>query len=62
MDQAKSLTPANHNDKFDWELTGKDQGNFDLKMVVFLWFQSEVTARIVKWPSFQSPNRCKVLL
>ena len=37
--QVKSLTPANNHDKFDWELTDKDQGNFDLKMMVFLWFK-----------------------
>ena len=43
--QVKSLTPANHHDKFDWELTDKDQGNFDLKMMVFMWFKSEVTQR-----------------
>ena len=24
--QVKSLTPANHHDEFDWELTDKDQG------------------------------------
>ena len=42
--QVKSLTPANH-DKFDWEMTDKDQENFDLKMMVFLWFKSEVTTR-----------------
>ena len=24
--QVKSLTPAYHHDKFDWELTDKDQG------------------------------------
>ena len=36
MDQAKTLTPAIHHDKFDWELSDKDQGNFDLKMMGFL--------------------------
>ena len=36
--QVKSITPANHHDKFDWQLTGKDQVNFDLKMMGFLWF------------------------
>ena len=36
--QFKSITPADHHDKFDWELTEKDQENFDLKMMVFLWF------------------------
>ena len=33
--QVKSLNPANHHDEFDWELTDKDQENFDLKMMVF---------------------------
>ena len=35
--QVKSLTPAVHHDKFDWEMTDKDQVNFDLKMMVFRW-------------------------
>ena len=35
----KSLTPANHHDGFDWELTDKDQVNFDLKMMVCLWLK-----------------------
>ena len=43
--QVKSLTPATHRDKFDWELTDKDQENFDLKMMVFLWFKNEATIR-----------------
>ena len=43
--QVKSLTPAAHHDKFDWELTDKDQGNFDLKMMVFPWFKNEVTPK-----------------
>ena len=36
--QVKALTPTIHHDKLDWEMTDKDQGNFDLKMMVFLWF------------------------
>ena len=28
---------------FDWELTDSDQGIFDTKMMVFLWFKEEVT-------------------
>ena len=43
--QVKSLTPGNHHDKFDCELSDKDQVNFDLKMMVFLWIKSEVTPR-----------------
>ena len=43
--QVKALTPTIHHDKFDWEMTNKDQGNFDLKMMVFLWFKSEFTSR-----------------
>ena len=37
--QVNSLTLATHHDKFDWEKTDKDQENFDLKLMVFLWFQ-----------------------
>ena len=36
--QVTSLIPANLHDKFGWSLTDKDHGNFDLKMMVFLWF------------------------
>ena len=43
--QVKSLTPVNHHEKFDWEMTDKDQGYFDLKMMVFLWFKDGVTLR-----------------
>ena len=50
--QVKSLTPANLHDKFDWEFTDKDQVNFDLKMMVFLWFKSEVTQRDRKMAQF----------
>ena len=28
--------------KFDWERTDKDQGNFDIKMMTFLWFDQKV--------------------
>ena len=48
MCQVKTLTPAVHHDKFDRELTDKDQVNLDLKMMVFLWFKSEVTPRCRK--------------
>ena len=27
----------------DWDLTDRDQGNFDTKMMVFLWFKEGVT-------------------
>ena len=43
--QVKALTPVKHNEKFDWEMTAKDQGYFDLKMMVFLWFKERVTLR-----------------
>ena len=43
--QVKALTPVNHHEKFDWEMTDKDQGYFDLKMMVFLWFKDGVTLR-----------------
>ena len=34
--QVKTRTLAVHHDKFECELTDKDQGNFNLKMMVFL--------------------------
>ena len=37
--QVKSLTPVTHHDKFDLEMTDKEQGNCDLKMMVFLWLK-----------------------
>ena len=38
VSQVLSSTSTNHHDEFDWELTEKDQENFGLKMMVFLWF------------------------
>ena len=43
--QVKAITPINHHEKFDWEMTDKDQGYFDLKMMVFLCFKDGVTLR-----------------
>ena len=31
---------------FDWDMTDRDQGNFDTKMVVFLHFKEEVTPMV----------------
>ena len=45
VSQVKALTPVNHHAKFDWELTDKDQGYFDLETVVFLWFKDGITLR-----------------
>ena len=33
---------------FDWDLTDRDQGIFDTKMMVFLWFKREVTSMVRK--------------
>ena len=30
---------------FDWDLTDRDQGNFDTKMMAFVWFKEEVTPK-----------------
>ena len=63
--QVTSLIPANLHDKFDWELTDKDQGKFDLKMMVFLWFLSEVTTRdrkLAQWDISQSLQSTLVVI
>ena len=60
--QVKSLTPTIHHDKFDWELTDKDQGNFDLKMMFSCGLKVRSFPGIVQWPSWISHNRCKELL
>ena len=31
--------------KFDWERTDRDQGNFDTKMMTFLWFDERVASK-----------------
>ena len=33
---------------FDWDLTDRDQGISDTKMMVFLWFKEEVTPKVRK--------------
>ena len=33
---------------FDWELTDRDQGILDTKMLVFLWFKEEGHSRDAK--------------
>ena len=33
---------------FDWDLTDRDQGNFDTEMMVFLWFKEGVTPVVRK--------------
>ena len=35
-------------DKFDWDLTARDQGNFDINMLAFLWFKDGVTPMVRK--------------
>ena len=55
MDEAKELvgkvkTLIQDTDigKFDWDLTDSDQGNFDTKMMAFLWFKDGVTPQVRK--------------
>ena len=50
MDEAKNVAskvetmiPDADANKFNWELTDRDQGNFDVKMMTFLWFHDGVT-------------------
>ena len=50
MDEAKKLISTVKTrigeadlDKFDWEMTDRNQGHFDIKMMTFLWFNERVT-------------------
>ena len=40
---------------FDWDLTDRDQGYFDTKMMVFLWFKESVTPMVRKKGSARPP-------
>ena len=55
LDEAKELVSVNKArikqddlNVFDWDLTDRDQGNFDTKIMVFLWFKEEVTPMVRK--------------
>ena len=39
----KTMIPNADLNNFNWELTDRDQGNFDIKIMVFLWFNESVT-------------------
>ena len=41
--KVKFLIQDTDMDKFDWDLTPRDQGNFDFKMMTFLWFKDGIT-------------------
>ena len=43
VSKVKIMTPDADVNKFNWDLTEQDQGNFDVKMMTFLWFNDEVT-------------------
>ena len=45
---AKGRLKQDDPDVFDWDLTDRDQGNFDTKMMVFLWFKEEVASMVRK--------------
>ena len=55
LEEAKALTSAtkvslklDEMNVFDWDLTDRDQGTFDTKMMVFLWFKEVVTPMMGK--------------
>ena len=55
LDEAKELVSVTKArikqddlDVFDWDLTDCGQGNFDTKMMVFLWFKEEVAPMVRK--------------
>ena len=41
--QGESTYISIHHEKFDWDMISKDQGFFEIKMAVFLWFKEDVT-------------------
>ena len=43
VSKIKAMIPDADLNKFNWELTDRDQGNFDIKMMTFLWFNEGVT-------------------
>ena len=45
MDEARNLVSKIKATISDAELTDRDQGNFDIKMMTFLWFNEGVTPR-----------------
>ena len=55
LEEAKALISAtkvrlrlDEMNVFDWDLTDRDQGTFDTKMMVFLWFKEGVTPMMGK--------------
>ena len=43
VSQIKAVILGADLNKFNWELTDRDQVNFDVKMMTFLWFNENVT-------------------
>ena len=43
VSQIKAMIPNADLNKFNWDLTDRDQGNSDVKMMTFLWFNENVT-------------------
>ena len=50
VSQIKAMIPTADLNKFNWELTDRDQGNSDVKMMTFLWFNENVTPH-ERWTS-----------
>ena len=48
VSKAKARVKQDDLDMFDWDLTDRDQGIFDTKMTVFLWFTEGVTPMVRK--------------
>ena len=58
MDEARNLIsgieamiPDAHLNLFNWKLSDRDQGNFEITVMAFLWFNENVT------PHKRSPGR-----
>ena len=43
--QTKTMVPDADLGKFNWDLTVTDQGNFEFKTLMFLWFSGYVIPR-----------------
>ena len=52
VNMAKAHLKQDDLNVFDWDLTDRDQGNFDTKMMAFMWFTEEVTPMVRKRVQF----------
>ena len=43
VSKVEIMIPETDMDKFKWDLTARDQGHFDIKMMTLLWFNDGVT-------------------